>query len=480
MTTRVVWAALAGVVAVACVTNPATGRRQLNIMSEAQEIALGKETDAQIRQEMGVYPDEAWQRYVSEIGMRMARQSHRPNLPWTFTVVDAQAVNAFALPGGYIYVTRGILPFLRDEAELANVLGHEIGHVTAQHGANAWSKQALTGVTLGIGRLFVEQQHQAWFSVAEGAFGLLYLKHGRDDELESDRLGVGYAAALGWDPSGMAGLLGTLGRISHASGSSRGVPNFLSTHPMPEDRVAKVGPNADAVRTSSSTTTNARAFADRLDGLVWGDSREQGFVRGRDFLHPILRIRVRFPEGWQVSNGASQVTATPSDDSTRAMLLEIVDAQGESPTRVARARMAKADVTEISGETLRLNGLSAFVGTFVGGSGNDRIALRGAWIESGGRLYQFLGLSTEATFARADVQFREAVSSFRAITQAEADALQPARIDFHTVRQGETWATLAKTRAEGLISAQTLAIMNGADPASTPAPGTRIRIVVGG
>lgn len=480
MTTRVVLAALAGAVAVACVTNPATGRRHLNLMSEAQEIALGKESDAQIRQEMGVYPDQAWQRYVSDVGLRMARASHRPNLPWTFTVVDAQAVNAFALPGGYIYITRGILPFLRDEAELANVIGHEIGHVTAQHGANAWSKQVLTSVPLGIGRVLVDQKHQAWFSLAEGAFGLLYLKHGRDHELESDQLGVGYAAALGWDPSGMAGLLGTLGRISQASGSSRGVPNFLSTHPMPEDRVAKIGPNADAVRTPTSTTTNARAFAERLDGLVWGDSREQGFVRGRDFLHPILRIGVRFPEGWQVNNGAAQVSAAPPDDTSRAMLLEIVDAQGQSPSQVARSRMARAEVSEISGETVRLNGLTAFVGTFTGGSGNDRIALRGAWIDSGGRMYQFLGLSSETTFARADVQFREAMSSFRALSQAEAEALQPARIDFHTVRAGETWAAIAKSRAEGLVSAQTLAIMNGADPASTPTAGTRIRIVVGG
>ena len=179
------------VVAMACVTNPATGRSQLNMLSEAQEIALGREADQQVRAEMGVYDDAGWQAYGTRVGMAMAKKSHRPNLPWSFVVVDASAVNAFALPGGFIYVTRGILPFLQSEAELANVLGHEIAHVTALHGASAYSKQQLSGIGLGVGRILAPERYQVLFGVAEASLSLLYLKHGRAAEIEADRLGVG-------------------------------------------------------------------------------------------------------------------------------------------------------------------------------------------------------------------------------------------------------------------------------------------------
>lgn len=464
----------------ACATNPATGRRQFNILSEQQEIALGKEADGQVRQEMGVYDDPALQEYVNRIGQAMAKLSHRPQLPWTFAVVDASAINAFALPGGYIYLTRGILPFLRDEAEMANVLGHEIAHVTAQHGANAYSEQAALGLGLGVGRLVVSEEHQGWFTAAELSLGLLFLKHGRDAEFEADKLGVGYAAISGWNPDGMAGMLTTLGRLSEASGSSRGVPNFLSTHPLPADRVVRAEEIAAAARTASSTRVNADEFSQRIDGLVFGDSREQGILRGRDFLHPILRFALRFPDQWQVSNGAAQVTAQPDDDGTRAVLLEVVDAGGQSPAQAGRARMAKAELTEVSGENTSINGLQAFVGVFRGGTGNDAFTARVAWIAHAGRLYQLAGLATDAAFAQADGVFRDTIGSFRALSQAEADQVQPARIDFRVARAGDTWASLAKALSGGTISASALAIMNGADPASTPAVGTRLRVVIGG
>ena len=465
--------------AIACVTNPATGQRQFNLLSESDEVALGKQSDAQIRQEMGVYGDQALQEYVNRVGQAMAKTSHRPQLPWTFAVVDASAINAFALPGGYIYLTRGILPFLRDEAEMANVLGHEIAHVTAMHGATAYSRQQGIGFGLGIGRIFAPENRQGLFSIAEGAFGLLFLKNGRDAELEADRLGVGYAAGSGWNPSGMAGMLTTLGRLSEASGSSRGVPNFLSTHPLPEDRVEQVQSVANAARTSSSTRVNADEFARRIDGLVFGDSREQGIIRGRDFLHPILRMALQFPQGWQISNGAQQVVAQPEGDQPMAVMMEIVDDGGRGPAQAGRARMAEAKLTERAGESTTINGLPAFVGVWSGGTGNEAIVARVAFIAHAGRLYQVAGVAAENAFSQADPTFRQVIGSFRGMSAAEADRVQPARVDFQTVRSGDTWTSLAKSSG-GPVSASALAIMNGADPSSTPKAGTRVRVVIEG
>src|SRR5438067_1189672 len=222
----------------ACATNPATGQRQFSLMSEGHEIAIGQQQDADVRRQMGMYDDRALQQYICDVGLRLARECERPHLPWHFAIVDVPAINAFALPGGYVYVTRGLLPFLDDEAQLAGVLGHEIGHVTARHAAQQYSKS--TGAELGLilGSIFVPQA-RPFGQLAESGLGVLFLKNSRDDEAQADQLGVRYAARAGWDPAGIPRMLTTLGRIEEAS-DDKGVPNWLATHPAPEDRVQRV------------------------------------------------------------------------------------------------------------------------------------------------------------------------------------------------------------------------------------------------
>ena len=195
---RKIMIAMFAFVAASCATNPATGQRQLMLVSESQEIQMGKDADADVRKTMGVYDDAAWQAYVTTVGIKLARASHRPNLPWHFTVVDEPAVNAFALPGGFIYITRGILPYLRDEAELAAVLGHEVGHVDARHSASQVSKQQVAGIGIALGGALAPK-YSSVFGLAGNGLGLLFLKYGRADELEAAHLGTGYAAAAGWD-----------------------------------------------------------------------------------------------------------------------------------------------------------------------------------------------------------------------------------------------------------------------------------------
>ena len=229
-------------IASACATNPVTGNREFVTISEAQEVAIGRESDAQIRSEMGVYDDPQLQQYVEEIGFDLAAVSHRPALDWHFTIVDSPSVNAFALPGGYIYLTRGIMAYLSDEAELAGVLGHEIGHVTARHSVQAYSRA--TGASWGLmaAQIFVPAMRSPYYGApglgdaAGSGMGLLFLKFGRDDERQADRLGAEYAVASGRDPRGVGDMLATLARIADTT-DRRGTPNWLATHPEPVDRV---------------------------------------------------------------------------------------------------------------------------------------------------------------------------------------------------------------------------------------------------
>lgn len=472
---------IAALTIVACATNPATGNREFSLMSEAQEIQLGQEMDVQIRREMGVYEDAELQRYVSSIGQRLAAASERPNLPWTFTVLDEPAINAFALPGGYIYLTRGILPFLDTEAELAGVLGHEIGHVTARHSAQQYTKATSAGLGLTLLSIFVPEARPLQ-GVAETALGVLFLKHGRDDERQADQLGVEYTAKTGWDPSGVAGMLQTLARLDEASGSRRGVPNWLSTHPAPADRVAEV---QEYVKTAALpvATAGRRDEADllrHLDGIIFGDSPSDGIIRGNQFLHPVLRLALAFPEDWDIQNSATQVVAKAPDRENYVML-QHVPVRGGSVGQIAQATMAKSGFRQLNGEAAHINGLDAYLGLYQGalqGLGNTGVLA--AHIAHNENVYMLAGLAPVDQFDEARRQFESAIRSFRGLSAQEAAQIKPNRIDIYTVRRGDTWESIAQRFGDGTIKASTLAIMNDHDPGQQPRTGERIKVVVEG
>src|SRR3989475_10303431 len=218
----------------ACAVTPATGSRQLMLISESHEIAMGREYDQEVAASIGLYADSALQRYIQQFGARLAATSERPNLPWTFHVVDDPVVNAFALPGGYIYVTRGILAHLNSEAELAGVVGHEIGHVTARHSVSQLSKQQLTQLGLAVGSI-ASPEFGRYAGVAGQALGVLFLKYSRDNESQADDLGLRYMRRANYDPREMPHVFEMLTRVSQAQGGGR-VPEWLATHPNPENR----------------------------------------------------------------------------------------------------------------------------------------------------------------------------------------------------------------------------------------------------
>jgi predicted Zn-dependent protease len=466
----------------ACATNPVTGQRELSLMSEAQEIQTGQQLDAEVRRQMGVYGDAELQRYVNDIGQRLARGSHRPNLPWHFTVVDQPAVNAFALPGGYIYITRGILPFLDNEAEFAGVLGHEIGHVTARHSAAAYSKATSAGVGLALLGIFVPSTRPLQ-GLAETALGVLFLKHGRDDELEADRLGAEYTAKNSWDPEGIAGMLTTLARIDDAAGSRRGVPNWLSTHPAPADRVEQVRASVEKARASAPRAQfvrNEEGFLNRVDGIVFGDSPEQGVVRGNRFLHRDLRFALEFPEGWDVQNAPSQVSAkAPGEEAY--MLLQLIQQPRGSIDQTAVASMQGAGFRLVEGNRRQVNGVPAFVGTYQGSAeGVGRVIVRAAHLEHERRVFVWAGMAPEQVFGRVDGAIARSIGSFEPLSRDEAARIRANRIDVYTVRPGDTWQTIAGRASEGNVKPSTLAIMNHYPVNEQPRAGDRIKVVVTG
>jgi predicted Zn-dependent protease len=463
----------------------------MSLLSEAEEIAIGQQQDAEIRREMGVYDDPALQRYVNDIGQELARVSHRPNLPWSFTIVDSPAINAFALPGGYIYITRGILAYLDDEAELAGVLGHEIGHVTARHAAQAYTRQAQAGIGLAVLSIFVPAT-APFAELGSAGLSVLFLRHGRDAELEADRLGVEYGSGAGYDPAGVPRFLATLARIDRLS--ERGVPNWLSTHPDPGSRVTKAEPVAGQFVSDAAKVVHRDQYLERINGLVFGDKPEDGVVRGSEFVHPLLRIGVKFPEGWELTNTESAVLAQ-EPGTQHFMVLQEVQQPGlrqgfgaQTPRSIGEAAVAamrSAGYTVVDGRVDRINGNDAHIGLYRGNARDvGSVLMRTAHIainHTGGRqLYVVAGFAPEKEFELVDRDILPAVQTFRQLSAAEASAIRPNRLSFYVVRAGDSWQSIAARQGKSFVNAATLAIMNDRDVSVQPQPGDRVKIVTEG
>jgi predicted Zn-dependent protease len=467
----------------ACATNPVTGKREFSFMSEAQEISVGRELDQQVRQEMGVYEDEELQRYVRDLGMRLAQQSERPNLPWSFVIVDSPAINAFALPGGFIYITRGILPYLDNEAQLVGVLGHEIGHVTARHAAQQYTRGMGASLGVLVGSIFVPQV-RPFADLAETGAGVLFLKFGRDDELQADALGAEYAAQGGWDPDQVPAFLTTLSRIAEVS-DRNGVPNWLSTHPQPENRVERVAETVQKVRASGGENgtwnVDRDGYVKRIDGMIFGDNPEQGVVRGSLFLHPPMRFSLEFPEGWEITNTDEQVVAQEPGNKVFMLMRTIEPQRNRSLDQVAQQHMRQSGYRATDLTSTTVGGLQAIIGTYEGNaSGIGKVMARGAHFVSGRSTYFIGGVASPDMYPRVVADFDKTIQSFRQLSQDEADAIEPNLIDLYIAKAGDSWQSIAQRAGKGLVSASTLAIMNDHAIDDQPKPGERLKIVVAG
>ena len=473
----------------ACATNPVTGNREFAFMSESQEIAIGREADMQIQHAMGVYESLALQEYVEDLGNQLAMVSHRPDLPWQFTVVDSPAVNAFALPGGFIYLTRGIMAYLGDEAELAGVLGHEIGHVTARHAVQAYTRA--TGAQLGLvlgGVLIPPIQSSPYglpgfMDVAGSGLGLLLLKFGREDEIQADRLGAEYAAGGSWNPGGVVGMLSTLGRISDVSDRS-GVPNWLSTHPEPEARISEVEATVAKLlemTNSDDFRVDRSGYLDRIKGLQFGDNPEDGIIRASEFFHAPLRFGFGFPEGWDVQNNETDVIIKQPGQEIYIQLSLAENMQGSGLREIAERDMYTEGYTTVLGNQTEINGLDAYLGSYRRYVNNvGQIVAQVAHIRHDRNLFVIGGFGPAQAFTRVERDVNSTIRSFRPLTQEEVDGIVPNEIALYIAREGDTWQQIADQGSGPIVQATTLAIMNGYPVNEQPRPGDRLKIVVSG
>ncbi len=458
----------------ACARNPVTGQRELALISEAQEIQMGREAAQQAAQQMGLVQDEELQSYVQRVGLALARQSERPDLPWSFAVIDDPVPNAFALPGGFIFVTRGMMGLMNSEAELASVLGHEIGHVTARHSVNQMSQAQLANLGLGIGSILAPEIAQQYGQLAGAGLQLLFLKYGRDDERQADELGFKYALAQNYDVSQMANVFASLQRIGESSGQG-GTPAWLSTHPNPGERVETARQRAAALPApQSSPIVDRTEYLQRIDGMVYGENPRLGFFRDGEFIHPDMRFRMSFPQGWPTQNTAQAVLGVSTEQDA---LIQLTLAPGNDPAGAARAFLSQQGIQAGQAFQQSINGVPA-AGSYFRAQ-TEQGVLEGivAFFTHGSNTFQLLTYTPAGRLARYDRLFQQVVSSFRPLTDAALLNVQPARIDVVRVDRTGTLAQFAE-RTGSAVSADELALINQLPGAgATVEAGTMLKTV---
>ncbi|HET9948487.1 MAG TPA: M48 family metalloprotease [Longimicrobiales bacterium] len=457
----------------ACAVNPATGERELMLVSEAQEIQMGREADPQISASLGLVDDAELQAYVSEIGMQLARASERPDLPWSFKVVDDPVVNAFALPGGFIYMTRGILARFDNEAELAGVLGHEIGHVTARHSASQMTRQQLQTIGLGAAMIFSETARE-YGGLAMAGLQLLNLSYSRGDETQSDELGVRYLTRLDYDPEALVGVFGMLAQVS--GGEDGRVPEWQLTHPYPENREEHIRSILDTLSAATGERVDRDEYLDHIDGIVYGENPREGFFWDARFLHPDLEFELTFPSGWSTVNQRTVVGAVaPAEDAIVA--LEI--AEGASGAEAAmREFLGQGGVRAAPVRSESSGGAEKVRAEFE--AQTEQGVLRGevAFIEHGGAVYRVMGYSGPQTWNRYADAVASTITSFARLTDREALDVEPLRLSIVTLDSTTSLRTWAQSRTLP-IELEELAELNRVEPDEVLNAGTRIKTVVG-
>jgi predicted Zn-dependent protease len=435
---------------------------------------MGRDNDRQIQATMGLDPDTSLQRYIQQFGARLAARSERPTLPWTFRVVDDPVVNAFALPGGFIYITRGILAHLNSEAELAGVVGHEIGHVTARHSVTRLSEQQLAQVGIVVGAV-VSPEFGQYADLANSALGVLFLKYSRDDEQQADHLGLRYMRRVGYDARQMPAVFEMLGRVSAASGGGR-VPQWLATHPDPGDRRERITKEIAALPPESLGIQVERpGYLAHIDGLVFGTDPREGYFKGSRFLHPGLRFQFAFPDGWKTSNSRDAVAGTsPQNDAA----IEVTGAPEHSADLAVRAFVAQRNVMAGSPSATTLNGLAARAVSFALTTNAGPLEGTLMCVEHDQQVYRLAGYAPQGRWPVYQTFIERSLASFAPLTDTATLNVQPFRVSIVKVERATTIAEVSQERASPLPPA-TLALINQIEVNTRLEPNTSIKWVVG-
>lgn len=455
-----------------CAYNPVTGKKEINFMSENQELALGKQSDPEIISYYGLYEDDKMQSFINEKGKEMGKISHRPELDYQFRILDSPVVNAFAVPGGYIYFTRGIMAHFNNEAEFAGVLGHEIGHVTARHSAKQYTSQMALQLGFVLG-MATSKKFRQFSDVAGVGLQLMFLKFGRNHESQSDKLGVEYSTAIGYDAHHMADFFQTLGRMRENAGGET-IPTFMSTHPDPIDRyntVHKLADKEQAETGKSNLNVNRDSYLKMIDGITYGEDPRQGYVENNKFYHPEMKFEFPVPNAWKTVNMPTQVQIAPSNG--EAMIL--LSLAAEKTLQEAEQKILETDSLRVtSSRNERINGLNARV--FLADVGKS-LRLLTYLIEYNGLIYKFHGLAEPVNYRKYSNQFERTFENFRKLTDQSKINVQPDRIRIKNVKRSGTLKSVLQSYKIPNDRMEEAALLNGMKLTDQVKTGSMIKVI---
>jgi predicted Zn-dependent protease len=464
-----------------CARNPVTGKRQVVLMSEEQELAMGKEADPQIIQQFGLYEDKSLQDFINAKGNEMVAISHRKDITYQFRVLDSDVLNAFAVPGGYVYFTRGIMAHFNNEAEFAGVLGHEIGHIAARHSVEQ-QRNAILGQLGIIAGIVIAPDLAQFAEQASQGLGLLLLKFSRNAERESDQLGVEYSTKIGYDAQQMANFFNTLKRQSQAAGAEE-LPGFLSTHPDPGDRNVTVAQLAKEWKQKLNITTtkvNRNEYLKRIEGLIYGEDPKGGYLENNVFYHPVLKFQFSAPPNWAYQNSPSQVQLASKDG--KALLIMTL-AQGKSLQEAANAFLQQNNLQALESRESTVNGLRALslIADQKPQQGQQQqaspIRTFSQLIQYGDLIYLLLGVSTTTDFNNYSSVFQNTMQSFRELTDPAKLNKKADRVRIKTVNQAGTLEQLLRSYNVPANRMEEMAILNGMPLTERVNAGTLIKVI---
>lgn len=442
-----------------CAKNPVTGKNDFMLMSKGQEVAMGQQSDPEIKAFFGVYNDEKLQRFINEKGQQMASISHRKDLKYEFKIVDSPVVNAFAVPGGFVYFTRGIMAHFNNEAEFAGVLGHEIGHITARHSAKQYSNAQLAQIGLIAGSV-ISPEFAQMADLASTGVQLLFLKFGRDAEKQSDQLGVEYATKIGYDASEMAHFFQTLDRMREGGEE---VPTFLSTHPDPADREQKVAKEAASWKkkvNQANLKVNRDSYLRMIDGIVYGEDPKQGFVENNVFYHPDLKFQFPVPSQWTLQNTPQQVQMA-APDSRALMILTL--AQGNALENAAQTVLQQYQLSPVESKKTEVNGLPAIAIIADQTQQQQEQGIRALvyLIQYNNNIYNMIGASSLADFNNYFQLFQNTIGGFNVLNDADKINRKPQRVRIKSVQQNATLAQALTGYGMKQDKLEELSVLNG-------------------
>ena len=460
------------------VTDWAARRAPLAPAMPAARPLQGSKPDPAVIAQFGLYNNTKLQQLISAKGKAMAAISDRPG-DYGFTVVDSPVINAFATPEGHVYFTRGIMAYFNNEAQFSGVLGHELGHITAQHGKKQQRRSTVAGIGMILGSVLAPRVMQSVGGVAQQVVGLGMLKYGRDDENESDQLGVKYSTKIGYDASYMADFFQTLQRTEEQSGAG-GIPTFLSTHPNSADRYTRVKQLAAQAKQTggrSSYMVNRDQYLRSIEGLTYGEDPRQGFVESSVFYHPDLKFRFPIPSGWKSQNSPDKFQMAEPNGKA---LLVFLGASGGSLDEAASGLAKAIGVTNAQAQKTTINGFPALV--FEGDqAAQDQQStpahVLAQLIQDGQSIYAFVGLAAPASFSAYAPQFQQAAQGYARLTEASKLNRQPEHVRIRTATGTQTLSSALASAGIPSKRYEELAILNGMKTTDRLAKGTLYKVV---